>query len=267
MNNYIKNAYLISVSFLLSAQPTKSEVYSQSDGKSNLASVYLPTATLDLPITGAIGTEKSRFLRLQPGWNEARLWDVYINLDSIKVKSFIVNGTVLRDQKDFKVVSGMGDTTINANEIVFLGYGISEVGYDDLEGVDLSGKVVMFFKTGEPRKDGKYLISGSDTPSGWTTLEGKKLANILSKRPALLLTISGPIIAPRTPNGFTSGQALQMNNGNHPAIIDISFMTADKILKSGRKTIAELRNEIDLTRMPKSQIFKVEMTVDYYSAN
>ncbi len=267
MNNYKKIAYLISVSVLLSAQPTKSAVYRQSDGKSNLASVYLPTATLDLPKTGAIETKKSKLMRLQPAWNEARLWDVSINLDSIKVKSFIVNGTVLNDQKDFKVVSGSGDTTINVNEIVFLGYGISEIGYDDLNGIDLSGKVVMFFKTGEPRKQGKYLISGSDTPSGWTPLEGKKLANILSKKPALLLTISGPMITPRTPNGFTSGQILKVNNGNHPAIIDITYITADKIVKSGRKTIAQLRNEIDQTSMPKSQTFKVEMNVDYNSAN
>ncbi|MEP6615177.1 MAG: M28 family peptidase [Ginsengibacter sp.] len=70
--------------------------------------------------------------------------------------------------KDF-IVSTQNDKDgeIKARQLVFVGYGITALNYDDYAGKDVKGKVVVFF-TGEPRTNGKYLISGNSNPGPWS---------------------------------------------------------------------------------------------------
>jgi hypothetical protein len=42
------------------------------------------------------------------------------------------------------------DTTLNLNEIIFLGYGISEDNYDDYKGIDVKGKTILIIE-GQPK--------------------------------------------------------------------------------------------------------------------
>lgn len=49
---------------------------------------------------------------------------------------------------------------INATQMVFAGYGISDKNYDDYKNIDVKGKVAVVF-LGEPRVEGKYLVSGT----------------------------------------------------------------------------------------------------------
>lgn len=87
---------------------------------------------------------------------------------------------------------------MNANEtgkfkgkkIVFIGYGIDDKAYSDYTNVDVKGKVVMFF-FGEPKKDGKFIISGGTRGSEWS-FPGitKKLALAASKGAAGALVIN-----------------------------------------------------------------------------
>jgi Zn-dependent M28 family amino/carboxypeptidase len=60
-----------------------------------------------------------------------------------------------------------GDKTITAGKFVFAGYGISEAAYDDYKGLDVTGKVVVMF-LGEPKAEGKYLVSGTEIYSKYT---------------------------------------------------------------------------------------------------
>ncbi|HOZ77721.1 MAG TPA: M28 family peptidase [Ferruginibacter sp.] len=64
-------------------------------------------------------------------------------------------------------VMGNSTKTITANSFVFAGYGISEKNYDDYKGIDVKGKVAVIF-LGEPRKDGIYLVSGTNSYSKYT---------------------------------------------------------------------------------------------------
>ncbi len=78
---------------------------------------------------------------------------------------------------------------LNANEtgkfkskkIIFIGYGIDDKLYSDYTNVNVKGKVVMFF-LGEPKKDGKFIISGATRGSEWSFPGlSKKLALAASK--------------------------------------------------------------------------------------
>ncbi|MBC7746001.1 MAG: M20/M25/M40 family metallo-hydrolase, partial [Flavobacterium sp.] len=59
------------------------------------------------------------------------------------------------------------NANIKAKKIVFAGYGIEDSAYNDYANTDVKGKIVVFF-LGEPKKEGKFYISGSDKYSKWT---------------------------------------------------------------------------------------------------
>lgn len=56
----------------------------------------------------------------------------------------------------------------NFKDAVFLGFGIDAPAYSDYKGVDVAGKLVLVYD-GEPMKQGKSWITGTETPSSWTT--------------------------------------------------------------------------------------------------
>jgi hypothetical protein len=64
----------------------------------------------------------------------------------------------------------------NGKNIIFAGYGIEDSNYSDYAGLDVTGKVVVFF-TGEPKENGKYIISGTNNNTVWSWAgAGKKIA-------------------------------------------------------------------------------------------
>lgn len=56
---------------------------------------------------------------------------------------------------------------VSASEIVFVGYGIDDPMYNDYQDRNLKGKIAVMI-TGEPKRNGKYFISGADRVSDWT---------------------------------------------------------------------------------------------------
>ncbi len=65
--------------------------------------------------------------------------------------------------------------SVHIDEVVFLGYGIDDSGYSDYDGHDLRGKTIMIL-AGEPRgRDGRFLLTRTKDPSGWSLDDGRKL--------------------------------------------------------------------------------------------
>ena len=64
-------------------------------------------------------------------------------------------------------VIGNNPKKLKGKGVVFAGYGISEEKYDDYKGLDVKGKVVLFF-LGEPKRNGKFILSGNDKYSKYT---------------------------------------------------------------------------------------------------
>jgi hypothetical protein len=88
--------------------------------------------------------------------------------DSMEAAHAKLNGSELVYGSDYYVqVSKNDNCAIQANELVFAGYGISEPGYDDYAGKDVKGKIVVVF-LGEPKENGLYLLSNSRNISEYT---------------------------------------------------------------------------------------------------
>ena len=69
--------------------------------------------------------------------------------------------------KDFSITAGSSlAQEIRSGEIVFVGYGIEDKTYNDYQGKNVKGKIVMFF-TGEPKINGKALSFGKGRRAQW----------------------------------------------------------------------------------------------------
>ena len=88
--------------------------------------------------------------------------------DSLKNAALTVGTTTAEYGKDFIISLNNNETgKFKGKKIIFAGYGIDDEKYSDYTGLDVKGKIVVIF-LGEPKKDGKYLISGATRGSAWT---------------------------------------------------------------------------------------------------
>ena len=151
--------------------------------------------------TGTRGAEKAakyiakefKKIGLQAPVNNTYFQEVKLIKSSFVVSKFQINNQNLTNLKDFYLAGSPNSRSIKSNEIVFAGYGISTEGYDDLKGIDIAGKVVIIFYRGEPKKDGMSLISKSEQASEWVRSRNKRIQNLKSKKPALILAINSDL--------------------------------------------------------------------------
>jgi len=79
-----------------------------------------------------------------------------------------INGKPFSYFDDVVSLSASAEANINANEIVYVGYGIDHESYSDFNTLKVSGKVIIA-KAGEPKNtDGTYVISGTTEKSKWS---------------------------------------------------------------------------------------------------
>ncbi len=105
-----------------------------------------------------------------------------IGYDSL-LRSFLkIDDKDLVSGKDYADETANNNTgSLKADRIVFAGYGIGDPKYNDYEGKDVKGAVVVLFAS-EPKQDGNSLISGTRTPSPWGSFTiAKKAAFALEK--------------------------------------------------------------------------------------
>ncbi len=92
--------------------------------------------------------------------------------------------------KDYIVSPNAAENqVIKSKQIIFVGYGISDKNYDDYAGKDVKGKVVVYFN-GEPKQDGKYLLSGTTRNSNWGGFSGANKKAIMAKQKGALAAFS-----------------------------------------------------------------------------
>ena len=88
--------------------------------------------------------------------------------DSVVNASLSIEDITGINTKDYFIPLNTNESgKFKAKKIVFAGYGIDDPKYSDYAGLDVKGKVVVFF-LGEPKQDGKYLVSGTSRSSEWT---------------------------------------------------------------------------------------------------
>ena len=133
--------------------------------------------------------------------------------------------------------------------VVFCGYGISrpEMGYDDFEGVDAEGKIVVEFK-----RDPQWRLNGEGI--GYRSLRKKVKAARAHGAQAILFVSLPNARNPQKPIGSVMhGQGSQ--DEDFPQI-HISMETARHMFRNSGHTLSELQTKIDQNQSP----FSVELS-------
>jgi len=170
--------------------------------------------------------------------------------DSLKSADLTVAGKKAEYGKDFITQLNTNETgKFKGNKIIFAGYGIDDEKYSDYTGLNVKGKIVIIF-LGEPKKDGKFFLSGTGRSSAWT-FPGipKKLETAAAKGAAGVLIInptqetfneravtSGKktnVYYPRTTTGAKSLNHAQLSHAFAKNLIGNNFDTLIKIVRAG----------------------------------
>lgn len=165
-----------------------------------------------------------------------------------------INSKKFEFLKDYYFYRGFNDTNIVSREIVFAGYGIEDSLYNDFEGLDVKGKIVLAID-GEPYKKGVSVISNSNKPSKWSTNYRIKRKVAKDKGALALLIIQADIsdkMEKKKHHITTPSMTLDIekNSGNKSLpVFYISEKIGNEILGDGQ-LINELKEKIDKKGKP-----------------
>jgi Peptidase family M28/PA domain len=123
-----------------------------------------------------------------------------------------------------------------ANEIVFVGYGISTKNYNDYANKDVKGKVVVFF-SGEPKQNDLYLATGTKNysdntypglPTKLATAQANGVAGVIVINQTIKMLSSSMVAS----NATTNMYFVSVENTDGPSSLIMPTEAAKKYLNS-----------------------------------
>ncbi|MBS1744521.1 MAG: M28 family peptidase [Bacteroidetes bacterium] len=111
--------------------------------------------------------------------------------DSMLNSSLSIGDYAAAYETDYIVRLTNASGKFTSNQVVFAGYGIDDKNYNDYNGMDVKGKIVIIV-LGEPKKDGFFMVSGTKTPGEWTYPGIAKKVSVAMKRGAAGMIIINP---------------------------------------------------------------------------
>ena len=180
-----------------------------------------------------------------------------------------INGQPKQAYKDYLITSnavGLNGFTFSADEVVFAGYGISKDGFNEYDGINVEGKVVVIFAAGDPTsKEG----DASDRRAAMMA-RSKKLGYLAQNKAKAVILIDPSVdnISPERKVSLESGQVVmrteevveRMKKQNPFTIISISTATANELLKSANTTVEAFQKKVTETMKPASQTLNVAIS-------
>lgn len=173
------------------------------------------------------------------------------------------NGKKYTGNKDYYNYPGLSEQTINADKVLFIGYGIEEDSYSDYANMDVKNKVIIAM-AGEPyNKEGNSLVSGNKNPSLWTTYYKVKPEKAREKGAAALFIVVDDVEKDvKDHKHRLETPSLKLVNGKQSEmpVIYISVAMANEILK--KQSVEKAKKQIQESGKPQSKEYKTTLTVD-----
>ena len=188
--------------------------------------------------------------------------------DSLQETLLSINGKPAEFGKDFVAPLNLNETgKFKGKKIVFAGYGIDDSLYTDYKGIDVKGKVIIIF-LGEPKKNGKYFISGTNRSSDWTYPGLPLKIRAAAKKGAVGVVVVNPnqetfnkrvvdngkktgVYFPQDKDDTKGVNAVQLSHAFAKEIIGNNFDTLTKMARSGmpieKKWAMELKTSSDFS--------------------
>jgi hypothetical protein len=184
-----------------------------------------------------------------------------------------VNGEPRQVLKDFIIYPNnvsLNGFTFNKNSVIFAGYGLDREGYNDLEGLNLKGKVVMIFADGDPFKNEEKPADRAAMRKA-TVARQARLKNLLDLQASAVLLIDASLEKNRDQiqGNYNNGEGQPMlktpeleariKSQKTLPVISISPGLANDLLKSGGVTVESLQKQIAETKKPASKEVEVSL--------
>jgi Zn-dependent M28 family amino/carboxypeptidase len=191
---------------------------------------------------------------------------------SLTNSALAVNNQAKESLKDYYIlpstVSEKG-YNITANNIVFAGYGLNKEGFNEYEGVDVAGKVVMIFATGDPTaKTPAPAQTGRRAPSGAGSQQAK-IKYLMENKAAGVLVINQNadnlssqlknMLQNGSPYLKTADRAKSMQAAAALPTIVIGTAVANQILAAANTNLDEVKKKIAETLKPATVSINVPL--------
>lgn len=174
-----------------------------------------------------------------------------------------VNGQTKENLKDFYITpTSVGEKgyAIKANSIVFAGYGLNKDEFNEYAGVDVAGKIVMIFATGDPTaKTPAPAQNGRRAPSAVGSQQAK-IKYLTENKAAGVLVINQNVdnlsaqMKSFLQNGSaylkTAERAKNMASSTTLPIVTIGTTVANQILAAANTNLEEVKKKITETLKP-----------------
>jgi hypothetical protein len=183
-------------------------------------------------------------------------------VENVQTMNFTINGQQKAKAFDFYLSGLHADEAINANEMIFIGYGTDA----ELGNTDLTGKVLLWIDEDKPRE-------GVKTNTGFRLSdERKKIVDKLkSKNPAIILAANPELTAAfKEYRATILGSSLTIKPDKpeplDPAVplILVTGDVADQLLKSTGKTFADLITTAE-AGTNTLQTVKADVKIDWHT--
>lgn len=189
-------------------------------------------------------------------------------LQPVGISSKVVSTATLKvgtqnkeNLKDFYVLPqslNKGEFEVKASSIIFAGYGLAKEGFNEYANVDVAGKVVMIFATGDPtpRTDAKAPTGRNGVGS-----QQAKIKYLTERKAAGVLVINQNADNISTPmrnfllKGSPSLKKPNSTNASLP-IVTIGTAVANEILAKVNTNIADVKKKIGETQQPATVVIE-----------
>jgi hypothetical protein len=178
-----------------------------------------------------------------------------------------IDGQPAEALKDFYIVPqavSVKGFTFNTPSVLFAGYGLKKDGYNDFDGQNVAGKVVMVLRAAEPG------TAAGSAASERTALNVK--LKYLSDNKATAVLVIDPAVdnMPENLKNYLQAEQLVMkskenaerlNSAQAMPVINISSGTANKILAGAGTNLQALTKKIADTGKPATQEIKIAVSI------
>lgn len=174
-----------------------------------------------------------------------------------------INGKKLKVEQDFIPFNFSSSGTVSG-EVVFAGYGITakEYNYDDYEGLDVQGKIVLVLRYEPQIYDDKSVFAGK-VYTRHSQLDAKAINAKMHGAKGIIL-INNPITSPNdTERLDTFGRTAGPSEAGVP-YLQLKPAFVEPWMKAAGKDLKEIVDGIDQDLKPRSFQFPASVTVNFH---
>ncbi|RZK56830.1 MAG: M28 family peptidase [Pedobacter sp.] len=189
---------------------------------------------------------------------------------SLSKSVFSVNGQAKENLKDFYITPASVSSTgydVKASSVLFAGYGLNKEGFNEYEGQDVAGKVVMIFATGDPTAPAQAPQTGGRRAMSSVGSQQAKIKYLLDNKAAGVLVINANVdnMDPRLKNALQNGNPYlktadrikNMSSAQGLPVVVIGTAVANQLLATVNTNLDDIKKKITDSKKPATVAINV----------